>query len=151
MQADSHSRDKNRQLRRLFSSIYIFIHEFFGLSIFLGHICHPVPRALSTLAREMSFLFHKPPVERSAIIYPAEDESAATTCSTECPQEFTQQQRKMSARREHDDKVLLRGFLGYLAATQRNRRRARSQKTTGQIMNHAFLQDRSPSDSDRET
>lgn len=109
MQADSHSEEQNRQLRHLFLSIYIFIHEFFGLSIFLSRICHSAPCVLSVLAREMSFLLHKPPVERSAIIYPAEDESAATTCSTECPQEFTQQQQKMSVHREHDDKVLVRG------------------------------------------
>lgn len=109
MQADSHSRDQNRQLPHLFSSIYIFIHDFFRLSIFLSWICHSAPRVLLALAREVSVLLHKPPVERSAIIYPAEDESAATTCSTQCPQEFTRQQQKMSVHREHDDKVLLRG------------------------------------------
>ena len=36
MQADSRSREQNRQPRHLFSSIYIFIHEFFGLSLFLS-------------------------------------------------------------------------------------------------------------------
>lgn len=111
MQVDSHSREQNRQPRHLFSSISVFIHELSGLSIFLGHICHSVPCVLSVLAREMSFLLHKPPVERSAIIQPAEDESAATTCSTECPQEFTQQQQKMSVHGEHDDKVVLSGLL----------------------------------------
>lgn len=67
-------------------------------------ICHSAPRALSEPPAPQTRQW-----ERSAIIYPAEDESAATTCSTECPHEFTQQRQKMSARREHDDKVLLRG------------------------------------------
>lgn len=68
MQADSHSREQNRQRRPPFSSVSVCIHELSGLSIFPGRICRPAPRVLSGLARELSFLLPKPPVERSAII-----------------------------------------------------------------------------------
>lgn len=137
MQADSHSREQNPQPRRLFWSVYIFIHEFSGLSIFLGPICRCLPRVLSAPAREMSFLLHKPPVERSAIIYPAEDESAATTCSTECPQEFTRRQQKMSARGEHDDKVLFWERSGPPPCDLEELAERFPRKQVRQIMNHA--------------
>lgn len=111
-----------------------------GCRYFLSRICRSAACVLSVLARELSFRPHKPPLERSAIIYPAEDESAATTCSTECPQEFTQQRQKMSVHSEHDDKVLLRGFSATSVwFTGIGGERAASQKTTRQIMNQEKL------------